>query len=179
MSTGTPPGCQGAANRDQLIRRFGINERYLNPQHDYTYGEDNKVQYKRGNRPYYPPWNYTKLGVQLADSSFMNADNGWVVAYHGTYPDVVSEIIAEGLKVNGGKLHPRHGSAYGHGIYCSPLTGVAKTYAGEKRIDGSETDVLIMLRVRPGGYEEPAANIWLVKNPNDVICTNIIFAPHS
>ena len=83
----------GAANRSELIRRFGINERHLSPQHDYTFGENNKVQYKRGNRRYYPPWNYKKLGVQLADSSFMNADNGWVVAYHGTFPDAVPEII--------------------------------------------------------------------------------------
>mmetsp|Transcript_38570 Transcript_38570/g.47796 ORF Transcript_38570/g.47796 Transcript_38570/m.47796 type:complete len:179 (+) Transcript_38570:55-591(+) len=178
MSCGNPPGSSGAANRSELIRRFGISESRLNPSHDYTYSQDDGRSYTRGGRAYYPPWGYVKLGVQLHDASFMDASNGWVVAYHGTYPDSVGQIIASGLKVKGGQLKPRHGNVYGDGIYCSPLTGVAKTYAGEKRIDGSETDVLIMLRVRPSGFREVAANVWLVKDEDDVICTNIIFAPH-
>lgn len=170
-----PPGSSSVTQRSEIIQRFSIPEHRLNSGHDYSYGQNDGRAYSRGGRAYNPPFGWDKLGILLSDASFMDVTNGWHVGYHGTDPINVQAIIEQGLKVQGGQLHAPHGSSYGVGIYCSPLPDVAKNYAGEKRVAGAETDVLLMVRVRPGGYREPAANIWVVSNPSDIICTNILF----
>jgi hypothetical protein len=177
----TPPGEYSVPSdrRNAIIKKFNLPVGSLDSQYDYSYQSNSDGQtYMRGGKEFIPPFGFDKLGlstVKFDNTDFMDSETGWHVAYHGTDPVDVPAIIQDGLKAKGGKLEPKHGAVHGNGIYCSDSPLIACSYAGEKRIGEQETSVVLMVRVRPGGYSEVAKNIWLVTDPDNIRCTNILF----
>lgn len=178
---GFPPGSNTVGRRDAIIRKFGVPTECLLRSQDFSYASRGEAgnKYARGGREYVPPFGFDKLGlstVRVQDADFLDMSSGWHVAYHGTDPAVVPAIVRQGLKPRGGLPRPKHGALYGHGVYCSPYPSFAQKYAGHVRINDEQTEVILMVRVRPGSYiEHQDGRIWLVPREDDIRCVAMLF----
>lgn len=170
--------------RSVLIQKFGLSAGDFAPQYDYTYSDQDVegMTRVRGGESYQPPKGFTKLALNVdryGDASWLNKKHGWVVAYHGTFPNeaTLKSIIRDGLKIRGGRHKPTHGRRFGEGIYLTPTVDLAARYARElMEVDGGHFHVIFQCRVRPNSFERHFITkdamgelpVWLVRDSLDV-----------
>jgi len=177
-ATDSPPGTAGVDRRDDIVDVFKLDKSYLDSGYDWRYplASDGEY-YERGGAEFHPPWGFDRLAIDLnGNTDFLDEENGWHVVYHGTEPRDLNSILRQGLLIKGGKSSARHGSVYGHGVYCSPFANYAREYAGYKLVNGVRTYSMLMCRVRPGSYSQKRRDIWLVKDTDDIKCSALLFS---
>ena len=163
------------------MRASDFDERY-----DFYYdGSQPAKRVRRGkeSRHFQWPRGWRKLalsveGLYRGGDRWLDRDNGWSVAFHGTVGDrqAIKDIVRSGFKVKGGKSKARNGQLFGAGVYVSPDPEAAAGYAeleALETLDGERWYVVFQVRVRPGCYtkrwhDRDQAYCWVVPDEDDV-----------
>ena len=166
--------------RRELVNSLGLDESDLDSEYDYEYSDTvTRTSHTRNGESFSWPAGWKKLGLDVSQynqidrrgNDWLNKRNGWHVAFHGTAgdnPSTIRDIVRNGFKVRGGRMHPRNGEAYGEGIYCTPEIDLATKYAKPPlTIGGRSFEIVFQVRVHPGYFEEHInAKIMKKRNPH-------------
>ena len=151
----------------------------------------------RGNKPYYPPLNWTGIGLKVMDKyenniwlGMNNSPGEWCVAYHGVAGGQASDqvkkvtglIYKSSLKPGSRQLHKdcpdkyHPGQKVGEGVYCTPRPETAEQYAGISEINGKHYKTMLMVRVKPETIrncdlhnDSKNDNYWVINGTTDEI----------
>lgn len=172
--------CRRCLERDDIIDELGLRERDFNSQYDYVYRDTSTPCRRRGSENFIWPAGWKKLALDLSHhsgSSWLDRNDGWPVAFHGTSgddADVIKDIVRNGFKIRGGSDKARHGEQFGPGIYCTPEPDFAARYAKNRPWEtdsGHTLEVVFQVRVRPGSFtrhQHKYGDCWRVLSPSNI-----------
>ena len=180
---------------DVLMGACKLSKNQLDPRGNRQSGWG--VNEQRGNKPYYPPLNWTGIGLKVMDKyennlwlGMNNSPGEWCVAYHGVGYGQSSEQVK---KITGNiykgsfksgwrqahkncpdKYHP--GKKVGEGVYCTPHPETAEQYAGFSEINGKRYKTILMVRIKPEAIrncdkhnDSKNDNYWVINGTTDEI----------
>ncbi|CEM07820.1 unnamed protein product [Vitrella brassicaformis CCMP3155] len=151
--------------------------------YDYIYegstSDANKQDGKRGDEDFFPPAGCFKYAFKVPIGTWLDRDNGWPVAYHGTAEAAVEGIIKKGLLINGGAATPPHGAACGRGIYASQTLDRALGHAEAFKLSfHGNVKVVFLVRVRPGSMSKHCGGkVWVVDDEENVRVVAMLVVP--
>jgi hypothetical protein len=198
--------CLELMNGEQLFRSLPvkptadtvlINLNLFSEEHNQGYGHQDRWAMMRGLRPYYCPYSWKRIGLNVPGFDQMYAS--WPVAYHGTCSKNVLSIIQYGLLNPGAetelgeKIKSINGRAYcepgQNPIYATQSIEYASLYSKHFQLEKGYVQAVLQLRVRPECYQvnsltfaptqwPPGAQFddffsneeieWRIENPADV-----------
>lgn len=184
--------------RRELVRSLGLDESDLASEYDYEYSDTPAhTSRDRNGEAFQWPAGWKKLGLDVSSrhnridrhgNEWLHRRDGWHVAFHGTSgdsPRTIRSIVRDGLKVRGGRDEARNGERYGKGVYCSPEADLAAHYAARDplTIGNRIFEIVFMLRVRPGYFEErintsiisQRRRVWIVRGGRNVRPCGILY----
>jgi serine/threonine protein kinase len=157
----------------ELSNKEYMNSDILYPQDFDIRGNRQPYEYsrnqKRGNLNYYPPIEWTGIGLNITKyddwrikCGQINKEGEWCVAYHGTSLENAKSIIIEGLK-EGKRQHyqnykDKEGNQIGTGVYFTPYIEIAEYYS--KSYFGIKC--VFMCRVNPEKMKKTPKNEFML-----------------
>ena len=139
-----------------------------------------------------PNWGnlpYNILGkYDDGDDSWLEDDDEWIIAYHGTGRhcrteqeifDTINNIFNNGFQNGQNNYHANHNDIYhkgrkvGIGVYVSPNIETAKSYAGKITLNGEEYKTLFLVKVKKNAIRAcncpDAKDYWVVNGSDNEI----------
>jgi len=180
---------------DVLMGACKLSKNQLDPRGNRQSGWG--VNEQRGNKPYFPPLNWTGIGLKVMDKyennlwlGMNNSPGEWCVAYHGVgsgqssdqVKKITGNIYKGSFKAGWRQLHKEcpdkyhPGKKVGEGVYCTPHPETAEQYAGFSEINGKHYKTILMVRIKPEAIrncdqhlDSKNDNYWVINGTTDEI----------